>query len=431
MGCRVNVLMLGWELPPYISGGLGTACAGLLQGIASVGGVRTTFVLPDHEKCRQGEFVLRALEANSSHTVAATSNRMGETAKDPRSSALIPSHLRMQIYARRSSSVERRVTSRDDARSTGAYTRQLDHRVQLYATTLAANLSTCSPFDVIHAHDWLTYEAGIEVKRITGKKLLVHVHSTEYDRAGDRIAHPEICAIESRGFRTADKVIAVSHYTKQSLVERYQVDPQKVEVVYNAGSCDIETYPRSPGASARSAVVSFIGRITRQKGPESFIDAAHKIHQQMPDVRFVMAGDGDSLVLVKSLVRCLGLEAVFSFPGFLSRRDVWKLFAKTSALVVPSMSEPFGIVALEAVQAGVPVVLTRHSGFGEVMQNVLKVAPEATDDIASQVLSILSNAQFARRLADGARQEALQFSWVRAGQEVCKIYQYLNDTVVS
>lgn len=408
----MNVLMLGWELPPLISGGLGTACAGLLSAFEAMGSPNVTFALPDADQ-RANEFAIRTL------CVSQSFDRRGDTTStlNEKPNFIRPLPRRLVI--------PRQAATKTDARAKrlSAYTSAVSDSVHHYTSAIRAHLATFQPFDVIHAHDWLTYEAAVTAKHLTGSKLIVHVHSTEYDRTGGRGVNTAICEVEERGLKAADKIIAVSQYTKQVLMERYGTSPAKISVVYNATSDYSEQEDPSEVCPGANPIVSFIGRFTAQKNPEAFMAAAYKVHRQIPAARFVMAGEGEALPLMRSLVRALAMDNVFSFPGFLTREQLWQLLRRTTALVMPSTSEPFGIVALEAARAGVPVVLTKHCGLAEAMESMLKVDPEDVDDISSQVHQLLTDATFKKRLADGARHEAEQFTWLRAANEVLDVYR--------
>jgi glycogen synthase len=411
----MNVLMLGWELPPLISGGLGTACAGLLSAFEVIGSPSVTFALPDADQ-RANEFAIRTLHINPS------SHRRGDTTSAPDETPEFAYPLPRRLV------IPRQVATRTVARAErlSAYTSAVSDSVHLYTEAVRAHLATLRPFDVIHAHDWLTYEAGVAAKHLTGSKLIVHVHSTEYDRTGGRAVNAAICEAEVRGLQAADRIIAVSWYTKRVLMERYDISPAKISVVYNAVSDDNEPEDLPEVSSKASPIVSFIGRFTAQKSPETFMAAAYKIHRQLPEVRFVMAGEGEDLPLMRSLVRALAMHNILSFPGFLTREQVWRLLHQTDVLVVPSASEPFGIVALEAARVGVPVVLTRHCGLAEAMDHMLKVDPDDIDDIASHVHRLLTDACFKKRQSEAAQKEAARLTWLRAANEVLDVYRAVN-----
>jgi glycosyltransferase involved in cell wall biosynthesis len=373
----MRVLMLGWELPPSITGGLGVACDGLLRGISEVGGAHVQFAMP---------------VAPAPYAIYPQAVRVLEL--DGCEEPLPPDRHRHNAYAAHGQKASR------------------------YAAAVLHSLDRVGDFDLIHAHDWLTFEAALNVKRITGKPLVVHVHSTEQDRSGPHRANPVITALERNGMRAADRIVAVSRYTKEGLVRHYGQAADKIEVVYNAG-----TRALTPSPTPTNGCISFIGRITEQKGPEIFVETALRIRQTVPDARFVMAGDGNLLPMIRSLVRALGLSEAFSFPGFIGREDVLRLLRRSQVLVMPSLSEPFGLVALEAIQAGVPVVLSRNCGLSERIENVACVDPEDVDGVAEATISLLRDPVHARALAHAAAQEAMHLDWAESARALLRVYR--------
>lgn len=375
---RVNVLMLGWELPPSITGGLGVACEGILRGIGAVGGVGIDFLLPTSPDIRQD----------------------------------YPAAVRIV-------ELEKCDIPRAGIRPQGTYTAYREKAARYAAATLRA-LHRVGDFDLVHAHDWLTFEAALAVKLATGKPLVVHVHSTEYDRAGHHRANPVIAELERLGMEAADRIVAVSHYTKQGLIRDYGQAADKIDVVYNAG----RSRPTDllAGPLPADGCVSFIGRITEQKGPEAFVEAALRIRDCVPDARFEMAGDGNLLPLMRSLVRALGLSDVFSFPGFVDREEVARLLARSRVLVMPSLSEPFGLVALEAIEAGVPVVLSRNCGVVELVPSAACVDPEDIHAITDATVGLLIDPARARARAQAAAREAAVLDWGRSAAVLKNVY---------
>lgn len=369
--------MLGWELPPSITGGLGMACDGLLRGISEVGGVSVQFMLPAPPM----PF------ATYPPTIGVLQL---DDCEEP---APAVGHLR-SAYEGHSEKASR------------------------YAKAVLRSFDRIGDFDLIHAHDWLTFEAALNVKEMTGKPLVVHIHSTEQDRSGYHPANPAITALERDGMNAANRIVAVSRYTKNSLVHRYGQAADKIDVVYNAGH-HIEIEP----PSSPEGCISFIGRITEQKGPEIFVEAAARIHEVMPNARFVMAGDGNLMPMIRSLVRSLGLKDVFSFPGFIGRAAVSKLLQSSRVLIMPSLSEPFGLVALEAIQAGVPVVLTRNSGLSERIENVIRVDPEDVEAIAEATINLMLDPARAQAQAKAAAQEAAHLNWVKSATALLDVYR--------
>lgn len=392
----MNILMFGWEFPPYISGGLGTACAGLTRGLDAVGGVQTTFVLPQAAGIAAAPGSYQDQYINSIRFVEIDSYVPPYTNAAP-----APSAQRSSSYAGPS----------------------LTREAMRYAGSAARLLGQFDRFDVIHAHDWLTYLAGVHAKKVSGKPLVVHVHSTEFDRSGEQYSR-DIYKIERLGMDTADRIIAVSNYTRDVIINRYGQDPDKVVTIYNATEKRIGERPARAAASRRP-LVTFLGRVTYQKGPEFFVEAARLVLQRVKDVSFVMAGDGDLLPRMKSLVSALGMAEHFQFPGFLKAADVGALFARSDVYVMPSVSEPFGIAALEAIDAHVPTIISSNCGLAELFDSVLKVDPEDCQAIADGIIRLIEDPAYAARMAAGAISELRNVSWDESAGNLKDLYQAL------
>lgn len=379
----LNVLMLGWELPPAITGGLGVACDGLLRGIGALGGIGVDFLLPAAPGLgRDYPAAVRIVELDGCEEPSAP------------------------------------------ARSQGAYIAYRE-KASRYAAAALRALPGLNDFDLIHAHDWLSFEAALAIKRASGKPLIVHVHSTEHDRAGDLCVNPAIAELERLGLRAADRIVAVSRYTAQGLARNYGQSADRIEVVYNAGRSRPADFPPAPlpAPAPADGCISFIGRITEQKGPEAFVEAAARIRERVADARFVMAGDGNLLPLMRSLVRALGLADAFSFPGFVGREDVARLLGRSRVLIMPSLSEPFGLVALEAIEAGVPVVLSRHCGLVERVPSALCVDPDDIHAMADAAIGLLADPTQARARAVAAAGEAAELDWIRSAAALRRVYE--------
>ena len=376
---NATILMLGWELPPLISGGLGVACDGFLRGLSEVSGLDIDFVLPS----------------------------------SPANLNAYPASVRIIELQKTCVSLQGHAP-----RLQGSYTTYRNNAKEYALDTLRA-VNKIQDFDLIHAHDWVTFEAAQTIKQVTGKPLVVHIHSTEYDRAGYRAAIPAIVELERAGMQAADRIVAVSNYTKACLIREYAQSAEKIDVVYNGHRrFDMRNQaPKSEGC------VCFIGRITEQKGPEAFVQAASLIHERMPEVRFVMAGDGNLLPQMRSLVRALGVSDVFTFPGFIDREEVEHLLMRSRVLVMPSLSEPFGLVGLEAIKAGVPVVLPRNCGLTELVPSATCIDPEDIESIANATLRLLDNPALAQKSADAAMQEVLSLDWDRSTTALLDVYE--------
>jgi glycogen synthase len=270
---------------------------------------------------------------------------------------------------------------------TGQYGPDLFQEIANYAL-VAAVIADDYPFDIIHAHDWLTYPAGIAAKAVSGKPLVIHVHATDFDRSGGSV-NPGVLKSKNGEWRLADMIIAVSNLTRNTIIEKYGIDPSKVVTVYNAVEpLDINDWPVYV-KPLREKIVTFLGRITLQKGPEYFIEAAYKVLKKSSNVRFVMAGSGDMFPRMIRRAASLGITDKFHFTGFLKGQDVYQMFSISDLYVMPSVSEPFGISPLEAMQSNVPVIISDQSGVSEILKHAIKVDFWDIDAMADAIYGIL------------------------------------------
>jgi glycosyltransferase involved in cell wall biosynthesis len=301
------------------------------------------------------------------------------------------------------------------------YSGDLVGDAERYARLVVA-LARNERFDVIHAHDWLTFPAGLAMARVSGKPLVVHVHSTEFDRSGDHV-HQPVYDIERRGMHGAQRVIAVSMLTKSLCISRYGVRAGKVDVVYNG--IDRESEQPRPGMQIASAdkIVLFLGRITMQKGPEYFIGAAKRVLEKYEDVKFVVAGSGDMATRMIELAAHMGIGHKVLFTGFLRGRDVDRIFRMADCYVMPSVSEPFGIAPLEAIDAGVPVIISKQSGVSEVLTHVLKVDFWDTDEMANKIVAVLRHPPLSATLRHHGSFELRRLTWEGAAQKCVESYR--------
>ena len=286
---------------------------------------------------------------------------------------------------------------------------------------VGSSLATKYDFDIIHAHDWLTYSAGVAAKETTGKPLVVHMHATEFDRSGENI-NTDVFAIEKRGMEMADMVITVSDWTKKIVVEKYGINPNKIVTVHNAVEPidkSLDEYERS---GLKNKVVTFLGRITYQKGPEYFVEAAHKILQVDPDIHFVMAGTGDMLNKMVRRVAQLKMGSNFHFTGFLKGNDVDQMFAMTDVFVMPSISEPFGIVPLEAMRLNVPVVISKQSGVSEVVKHALKVDFWDINGLADAIYGLCKYKAVSDIFRKEGKEEVDNLKWEYASKKIKAVY---------
>ncbi len=416
--------MFGWEFPPHITGGLGTACFGLTKGLIN-NGVDVTFVVPKAYGDESKD--IRLVNASDvsidiSHKIYADFyEQLNYIEVDSR---LVP-YTSPEEFFRILNKQEHHTSENESILSekyqfTGKYGENLLEEVKRYAlVTMQIALNT--EFDVIHAHDWLTYEAGISAKKVSGKPLVVHMHATEFDRSGENI-NQQVFDIEKRGMMAADRVIAVSNLTRQIIIDRYGIDHNKVFTVHNAVE-PIEKIDYSSERNLKEKVVTFLGRITFQKGPEYFVEAANKILQIDDNVRFVMAGSGDMMNRMIRHVAALRIADRFHFTGFLRGKDVDKMFGMSDVYVMPSVSEPFGISPLEAMRSNIPVVISRQSGVSEVLKHALKVDFWDIDALADSIYGLLHYEGLSKMFVKMGKKEVDNMKWDHAAEKVKIIYE--------
>lgn len=436
----LKIFMLGWEFPPFISGGLGTACYGLTKAMSKLG-LEVTFVLP------------KAIPVDSSSTCVKMRtpadinySKLGEEFDSELKnikfktidSALKPyataetyrNEIEDMIRAKQKRGGVTGIGAANGADTNGHYSGDMYSEVHRYAAS-AVKLAMQEDFDVIHAHDWMTYPAALAVAAVTGKPLVVHVHSTEFDRSGENV-NQMIYNIERAGMHAADKVIAVSYLTRNIILSRYGVDGDKVEVVYNGierngnglnlGKVEVDKDEK---------IVLFLGRITMQKGPEYFLGAAKKVLEVMDNVKFVMAGSGDMMRKSIELAAELGIGSKILFTGFLRGDEVQKVYERADLYVMPSVSEPFGIAPLEALNNDVPVLISKQSGVSEVLTHVLKADFWDVNEIANKIVAVLKYPPLQMTLKEHGNFEVRKLRWEDAAEKCKQIYQQLLEQPVS
>jgi glycogen synthase len=423
----MKVLMFGWEFPPHISGGLGTACYGLTKALVKCD-VDLIFVVPrafGDENPEQIRLV------NASDVPVNVQDEIYRDHWDKISymeidSTLLPytdedEYYRIQESLEKGIKPEKITLESRKFQFAGGYGKNLMEEVKRYAL-VAASVAASNDFDIIHAHDWLTYMAGIEAKRVSGKPLVVHMHATEFDRSGENV-NQSVFDIEKTGMMAADMVIAVSHLTRNIVINRYGIDPNKVITVHNGvepNENERETEVKKP---FDEKIVTFLGRITFQKGPEYFIEAAHKVLKRDKNVRFVMAGSGDMLPKMIRRVAKLGIANKFHFTGFLKGDDVDKMFGMSDVYVMPSVSEPFGISPLEAMRSNVPVIISKQSGVAEVLKHAIKVDFWDIDAMADAIYGLLHYESLPSIFKKHGKDEVDNIKWDQAGLKVKEVYQ--------
>ena len=474
----MRVLMLGWEFPPFISGGLGTACYGLTKAL-SKRQADVTFVLPKsiggdyHEDAqvrllspqspaaasgrRQPQDVASTYEYQppiaageaedfkhvtfkavparfghpypidtpGTHTHTPAPGYPGSGHANGRTSVVGSTDRSVagQFTAPSGVLSDQPVSAEPAALPADDYSGDIISESRRYAA-LCIDLVQGQQFDVIHAHDWLTFPAGMAVAAAYGKPLVVHVHSTEFDRSGDNV-HQHVYDVERRGMHAAIRVIAVSHLTKSIIEKNYQVNPDKIDVVYNGienGRPAVADAPEKITIDKGDKVVLFLGRITMQKGPEVFIAAAKKVLQKYDKVKFIMAGSGDKVRDIIELAAREGIGHKVTFTGFVRGDDVSRIFKMADVFVMPSVSEPFGIAPLEAISHDVPVIISKTSGVSEVLKHALKVDFWDVDEFANKILAVLRHPSLGDTLRSNADLELRNLTWDGAAQKCLDIY---------
>lgn len=423
----MRVLMFGWEFPPFISGGLGTACLGLTKGLASLG-TEVSFVLPRLETGEDASH-LDLIGANQIRStvgvreVAELTNRVKVLeVLSPLRPYITEKEYRSILETERNLRIED-IVGELDSDFSGGYGENLMAEIVRYGV-IGAHLATKGDFDVIHAHDWMTFPAGIEARRVSGKPLVVHAHALEFDRSGEHV-NQQVYDIERAGFEAADTVIAVSHYTRDRIITRYSIPPEKVKVVYNAVSRDRRFGALRLHKPYKEKIVLFLGRITLQKGPDYFVEAAAKVLKQYRDVRFVMAGSGDMFPRMVELMADKRLADRFHFLGFVRGTDVERIYAMSDLYVMPSVSEPFGITPLEAMVHDVPIIVSRQSGVAELLDNAVKVDFWDVDLLAKSILEIITDDELSAELARKGAETLKKIRWEQAAEQVIDIYSQL------
>ncbi|NMB37206.1 MAG: glycosyltransferase family 4 protein [Bacteroidales bacterium] len=427
----MRVLMFGWEFPPHIAGGLGTACYGLTKGLAHHN-VEVLFVMPSASG-DEDQSAVRIIDASDVVVYDSCSNideflgkvdflRVGSNLRpyiDPVSfSELVEEERKYQTR-------EFKGYFKEKYKFSGKYGANLMEEVARYAMVAGA-IAQQHDFDVIHAHDWLTNLAGIAAKKVSGKPLVIHVHATEFDRTGENV-NPEVYRLEQTGMREADRVITVSDLTRNTVINKYGIDPSKVVTVHNAvdfsGRSDMEVQ-----RGVEEKIVTFLGRITFQKGPEYFIEAANKVLKMYPNVRFVMAGSGDLMNRSIKRVAQLGISDRFHLTGFLRGQDVQRMFEYSDVYVMPSVSEPFGISPLEAMISSVPTIISKQSGVAEVLRYAIKVDFWDIDALADAIYGLLNYPALSKVAIENGLEEVNSLKWDNAAAKVKNVYQAaIND----
>jgi len=423
----MKVLMFGWEFPPHISGGLGTACYGLTRGLAEYKDVNVTFVVPKAhgDEDQSSMKLVGANEVKLTRKTVQFEDLQQKIDYYEVESGMIPYvdpeefwKLSSKKYTEKTRFVE--TTEEGKLEFSGTYGKDLLHEIYKYSL-VAEVIARDEEFDLIHAHDWLAYPAGIAAKEISGKPLVIHVHATDFDRSGGSV-NPQVYELEKRGMDAADKIITVSNLTRNIVIEKYGIDPAKVTTVYNAVEpvSQEEKFRLKKGVNEK--IVTFLGRITMQKGPEYFIEAANLVLQKMKNVRFVMAGSGDMMNRMVKRAAELKISDHFHFTGFLKGDDVFNMFRMSDVFVMPSVSEPFGIVPLEAMQTNVPVIISNQSGVAEILKFAVKIDYWDTHAMADAIYGLLNYPAMWNMFMKYGKKEVDSLQWKNSAKNVRDVY---------
>ena len=416
----MKALMFGWEFPPHILGGLGTASYGLTKGMSLQQDMEITFVIPKPHGDEDQSFLKIIGACNvpvvwKDNTWEHVNNRIGKIM-----------HPDEYFWLRNGIKYDFTRIYTNDLGCIGFSGRYPDNLIEEISNyeAVASVLAHQLEFDVIHSHDWLTYPAGVFVKRITGKPLVIHVHATDFDRSRGKV-NPTVYNIEKTGMDAADHIMTVSNLTRKIVIEKYHQDPRKVTTVHNDVEPleHVENFVKKP---RKDKVVTFLGRITMQKGPEYFVEAAHRVIQRTKNVRFVMAGSGDMMDAMIDLAAKRGIADRFHFPGFQRGSEVHEMLAQSDVYIMPSVSEPFGISPLEAMQVGTPSIISYQSGCAEILTHVIKTDYWDIDAMADAVYSIVTYPSMYKSLRELGLEEVNNIKWYDAGLKVRDIYNLVT-----
>jgi glycosyltransferase involved in cell wall biosynthesis len=413
----MKALMFGWEFPPHILGGLGTASYGLTKGMSLQPDMNITFVIPKPHGDEDQSFLKIVGACNvpvnwRENSWEYVNNRIGRM-MHPDEYFWLRNGIKYNFS---------RIHTNDLGciDFSGRYPDNLIEEIANYEA-VASVLAHQMDFDIIHSHDWLTYPAGVFAKQISGKPLVIHVHATDFDRSRGQV-NPTVYGIEKRGMDMADHIMTVSELTRRIVIEKYHQNPAKVTTVHNAVEPlpDADSFTKTP---RRDKVVTFLGRITMQKGPEYFVEAAYRVLQKTSGVRFVMAGSGDMMQAMIDLAARRGIADKFHFTGFLKGRQVHEMLGESDVYIMPSVSEPFGISPLEAMQVGTPSIISKQSGCAEILDHAIKTDYWDIDAMADAIYAIVKYPAMYSSLRNLGREEVDNIKWYDAGLKVRSIYE--------
>ncbi|MFY9153960.1 MAG: glycosyltransferase [Prolixibacteraceae bacterium] len=428
----MNVLMFGWEFPPNISGGLGTACHGIVKGLSTFDDIHVVFVIPKaHGNEQINKYQLISADQVDIECKSPSPVQHPVFIKVLEVPSALSPYLNPESYSRKLIQTEKKGEISQHGKRiyfSGKYGPNLYDEINNYAI-VAKTIAEENEFQLIHAHDWLTFPAAIAAKKASGAPLILHIHSTDFDRSGGSV-NPTIFRIEKQGMEEADRIITVSNLIKKRLISQYNISPEKITTVYNA----IDPVPEKKKTvkhSGKIKTVTFLGRITIQKGPAYFAEVARLIHKKMKNVRFIMAGNGE---LRDQIVECCAKYRIsnrFHFTGFLCGDEVSEILNKSDVFIMPSVSEPFGIVPLEAMQANVPVIISLQSGIAEVIRSAVKADFWDIHAMADAVHGILKYKKLSKTMINDGKKELGKLNWVSTASQIRQIYLNTIPKLVS
>lgn len=403
----MKVLMFGWEFAPIYSGGLGIACAGLTKGLVKKG-ADITFVIPK----KKGD--------EKTHVNLVSAAEMMKKVKTITVDSPITPYATESSYKQ----VMHKMRNQNQKFSDNLYGTDLFQEVLRYAEA-AKNIAEEEDFEVIHAHDWPAFKAGMNAKKVSRKPLVLHVHATEFDRTGGNGVNQQVYDIEREGMHYADKVITVSNFTKNLVMTHYGISDEKIEVVHNAvdfdNICDVDV----PRITEDDKIVLFLGRITLQKGPDYFVEMAKKVADSVPEAKFIVAGSGDMEARMIMRAAELGIGNKMLFAGFLRGDDIIRAYKMANVYVMPSVSEPFGLTPLEAIKNGTPAIISKQSGVSEILSNTIKIDFWDIDKMANFVTGILKYPAAKQVMSEEAMKELRNISWDNSAEKCIGVYNSL------
>lgn len=414
----MKALMLGWEFPPHISGGLGTATYGITKGLSSQEDMDITLMLPAPSGDEDSSY-MSIIGASEVPIVYQDPSREYLEERIGRVMSLeMYYHLRDHIYA------DFRYMLTDDIgciQFSGKYGDNLIDEINNYSI-VAGVVARADHYDLVHAHDWVTYPAGIHAKQLLGVPLVIHVHATDFDRSRGNV-NPTVYAIEKDGMDHADHIMCVSELTRRTVIEKYHQDPAKVTAVHNAVIPLEESILNIPDKrGVKDKVITFLGRLTMQKGPEYFVEAAARVLAKKRDVRFVMAGSGDKMDEMIRLVAEKRISDRFHFTGFMKGRQVYEVYHASDVYVMPSVSEPFGITPLEAMQCGVPCIISKQSGCSEILTYAIKLDYWDVDAMADAMYALVTYPALHDLLSQRGLDEVAGITWDKVALKIRGLY---------